>query len=121
MVKVNPTTLTVLDVPPYDVISVMCNITRPHAVNISNRISWYQVSPSEAVQILNHSGTNTNITYSGLDSSVSSSVLSLHASLAGRWRYICNTSIEVPGDPIISYSQTAVVTVKGIDVCYILL
>ena len=114
MVKVNPTTLTVLDVPPYDVITVTCDITRPQAVNISNRISWYQVSPSEAVQMLN-SETDT---YFG---SESSSVLSLHASLAGRWRYICNASIEVPGDPIISYSQAAVVTVKGIDLCYILL
>lgn len=56
---------------------------------------------------------DTSITIIGLDSSTSTSVLSLPATLAGRWRFTCNASIQVPGDPLISYLQTAEVTVKG--------
>ncbi len=114
--EVTPTTLTVLDVPPYDVISITCNVTQPQVVNLSKRISWEQTSPSGAVQILNHNGVDTNITYVGLDQSASTGILSLYATLAGRWRYSCNASIQVPGDPVISYSQTAAVMVKGTSI-----
>ncbi len=111
--EINPITLTVLDVPPYDAISVTCNVTQPQAVNISKRIWWEQTSPSGTVQTLSHNGMDTNITTVGLGIPASSSVLSLRATLAGRWRYACKTSIQVPRDPVISYSQIAEVTVKG--------
>ena len=94
-------------------ILLTCNVTQPQMVNVSKRISWEQVSPSGSVQMLIHSGFDTNITNSGLDRSSNTSILSLYANMAGRWRYTCNASIQVPGDPVIAYSQTAEVTAKG--------
>lgn len=115
VVEISPSTLAVLDVVPYSTISVMCNVTQPQAVDVSKRISWKQTSPSGTVQTLNHNGIDINITTDGLDNPTSTSVLSQYVTMAGRWTYTCNVSIQVPGDPIISYSQTAEVTVTGIE------
>ena len=112
--KTTFTSQTVLDVTPYNVIVIMCNVTQPIVVNISKRILWEQVSPSGLTLALRHDGTITNITNIGVDRSTSSSVLTLLASSAGRWIYRCNSSIEIPGDPIIAYSQVAEVVEKGI-------
>ena len=114
VINLNPTTLSVLDVSPYNLISINCNVTQPPTVTIPKTITWRQTSPSEVVQSLNHDGTNTNITSTSLENSVSTSQLSVYATAAGRWRYTCSGSLRVPGDPVIPYSQTAEVTVKGI-------
>lgn len=113
VIEINPTTLTVLDVPPYNTILIDCNVTQPYTVTISKMIAWRQTSPSEVVQTLNHNGISTNITTTGLDNSATTSQLSMYATTAGRWRYMCSASLLVPGDPIISYSQTAEVIIKG--------
>lgn len=113
VVEVNPTTQTVLDVYPYNVILVTCNAVLPQAVNISKGILWEQVSPSGTMQTLTHNGIDVNITSAGLSRSASTSMLSLYATTAGRWGYTCNAHIQVAGDPLISYSQTAEVIVKG--------
>ena len=115
-ININPTTLTVLDVSPYNVISINCNVTQPPVVTISKTITWRQTSPSGVVQALSHDGTSTNITNSGLENSASTSQLSVYATAAGRWRYMCNASLSIPGDPVISYSQTAEVRVKGMHI-----
>ena len=114
VINLNPTTLTVLDVSPYNIISINCNVTQPSIVTILKTITWSQTSPFEVVQSLSHDGTNTNITSNGLENSASTSQLSVYATAAGRWRYTCSGSLRVPGDPVISYSQTAEVIVKGI-------
>ncbi len=113
IVNINPTTSTVLDVSPYNLISINCNVTQSPTVTIPKTISWRQISPSEVAQPLSHDQTNTNITSNGLENSVSTSQLSVYAMTAGRWRYTCSGSLRVPGDPVISYSQTAEVIVKG--------
>lgn len=113
VLEVNPITQTVLDVASYNVVSVVCNVTQPQEVNISKRISWDQTSPSGTMLTLNHDGININITDIDLDNSASASVLSLYATLAGRWSYACDSSIQIQGNPIISYSQSAEVIVKG--------
>ena len=112
---INPTTITVLDVSPFDVILLVCNVTQPsQVVNITTRILWTQTSSSGMVQMLNHNGVDTNITNASLSNSMSTSTLSLYATMAGRWRFTCNASMQVPGDPVISFSQTSEVTVKGV-------
>lgn len=113
IVEVNPITQTVLNVAPYDTISILCNMTQPQEVAISKRVSWVQTSPSGVMQTLTHTGASIRITSRDLERPSSSSMFSLQATTAGRWSYTCNCSIQVPGDPIISYSQTAEVIVKG--------
>ena len=113
IVDINPTTLTVLDIPPYNVILIDCNVSQPISVTTPKTISWIQTSPYEVVQSLVHDGGNTNITSVGIDNPASSSRLSVYTIAAGRWRYTCSSSLPAPGDPVISYSQTAQVTIKG--------
>lgn len=112
-VELYPTTLTVLDTSSYDTVILTCYVTQPQAVSVPKRIWWEQTSSSGTVQILSQNGINTNITTTGLESPASSSMLYLYASLPGRWRYTCKSSIQIPRDPVISYSQTTEVTVKG--------
>lgn len=113
VVLIDPVTLTVLDTPPYNLISVMCSVTQPPDVTVSKRISWQQTSPSGAVQALSHDGLNTNITDISLESAASTSTLSLYPTMAGLWKYTCRASIQIPGDSAISYAQNVSVNVKG--------
>lgn len=112
-VEVTPSTLTLLDVTPYNLILIDCNVTQPLAVTTSKTVAWRQISPSGMVLTLNQDGVGTNITMTRLDNSATTSQLSMYANTAGRWRYTCSANFLVPGDPVISYSQTAIVIVKG--------
>lgn len=112
-VAVTPSTSTLLDVTPYNLILIECNVTQPLTITTSKTISWSQISPAGVVQTLNHNGDSTNITMTGIDNSASTSQLSVYATAAGRWRYTCSANLQVPGDPVISYSQTAEVIIKG--------
>ena len=116
MVEVSPITQTVLNVAPYDIISILCNVTQPGEVTISKQVLWLQTSPSGLMQTLTSDGASTTIINRDLDRPSSSSLLSLLASTAGRWGYTCASSIRIPGDPVVSYSQTAEVIVKGIAI-----
>lgn len=109
---VGPITQTVLNVAPYDVVSILCNVTQPQEVTVTKTVSWLQTSPSGVTQTLTHNGVTT-ISNRDLNGPSSSSVLSLQASTAGRWSYTCMSSLQIPGDPVITYSQTAEVIVKG--------
>ena len=113
MVQIDPTALTVLDVSPYNRVSIACIATQPEAVNISKAINWSRVSPDGVAQMLNHDGVGINISTVSIESSVSSSRLSVYATTVGRWTYMCTASLQVPSDPLILYSQTAEVTAKG--------
>ena len=112
-VEVSPSTSTLLDVTPYNLIMIDCDVTQPLAVTTSKTITWREISPSGMVQTLNHDGIGTNITMTGPDNSATTSRLSVYATAAGRWRYTCSANLHIPGDPLMSYSQTAVVIVKG--------
>lgn len=113
VIVLNATRIVVLDVSPYNLISLACNVTQPQPVNIVKSISWKRTSPSGTVQTLSHDGIATNVTNTGLVDPSSTSELSLYATSDERWRYTCSASIQVPGDPIISYEQTVEVIVKG--------
>ena len=108
-----PLVQTILDVSSFNTILIVCNVTVPQAVIVTNIITWRQASPSGTVQSLNHTGTDTNITYAGVGNSVSTSVLSLHSASAGTWRFTCSASLDLPNDPLIAHSETAEVIVKG--------
>ena len=112
-VEVSPSSSTLLDVTPYNLVLIDCNVAQPLGVTTSKNIVWRQTSPAGVVQTLNHDGVGTNITFTGLDNSATTSRLSVYATAAGRWRYTCSANLHLPGDPVISYSQTAVVIVKG--------
>lgn len=114
----DPPFTTLLDISPYNIILLACNVTQPKAVTLTKKIIWKEVSPSGGVQILNGTKSHINITYDSLEDSSSISTLSTHAASAGTWRFTCNASLDVPGDPLIVQSETAIITVKGKVVNY---
>ena len=109
----DPPFTTLLDISPYNIILLACNVTQPEAVTLTKKIIWKEVSPSGGVQILNDTKSHTNIAYDSLEDSSSISTLSTHTASAGTWRFTCNASLDVPGDPLIVQSETAIITVKG--------
>jgi hypothetical protein len=114
----DPPFTILLDVSPYNIILLVCNVTQPEAVILTKKIVWKEVSPSGRVQVLNDTKPHTNITYNGIELSSSISILSMHAASAGTWRFICISSLDVPGDPLIVQSETAIITVKGKVIIY---
>lgn len=113
VIELQPPIITALDVYPYNIISIVCNVTQPAAVTLTKEIMWKQTSPSRGIQTLNHTGVNVNITNAGLEDSLSTSMLSVYTSSSGTWRFTCIASLDVPSDPLISLSETATATVKG--------
>ena len=113
IIQIDPPFTTLLNVSPYNIILLACNVSQPEAVTVTKKIVWKEVSPSGRVQILNDTKSHTNITYNSLEDSLSISTLSTHTTSAGTWRFTCNASLDVPGDPLIVHSETAIITVKG--------
>lgn len=113
VIEIDPPFTTVLDASPYNLILLACNVTQPEAVTLTKNIVWKEISPSGRVQTLNDTISYTNITYDGLEVSSSISTLSKHTASAGTWRFTCTASLDVPGDPLIVQSETAIITVKG--------
>ena len=113
VIELDPPIVTALDVSPYNMISIVCNVTQPAALILTKEITWKGTSPSWGTQDLNHTGTDMNITNIGLEDSSSISILSVYTTSAGTWRFTCIASLDVPSDPLISLSETATATVKG--------
>ena len=109
-VDVTPTSATLLDVFPYNVFTITCNVTQPEAVTVEKTIMWSWILPSGMMQNID---LNSNITNVRLENSTSTSELSVSTSSAGQWQFICTSNLKVPGDPVISSSATAEATVKG--------
>lgn len=113
VIELDPPIVTALDVSPYNMISIVCNVTQPGALILTKEITWKGTSPSGRTQHLNHTGADMNITNVGLEDSSSISMLSVYTTSAGTWRFTCIASLDVPSDPLISLSETATATVKG--------
>ena len=109
----DPSILTVLDISPYNIVLIHCNITQPETVTLTKSVMWKRTSPSGRVQTLNNTGTNTNITHYDLEDTSSLSVLSVYIESAGTWRFTCIASVDVSDDPLVLHSETATVTAKG--------
>ena len=116
--ELSPSRLTILDLSPYNHVSLSCDVSQPQEVRKIKNVAWKATSPSGTVQTLSHNGATTNISSSGIVNASSFSELSLYATVAGRWRYTCSASIEVPGDPIIPFEKSAEVIVKGTHIVY---
>ena len=111
--ELSPSRLAILDLSPYNHVSLSCDVSQPQEVRKVKNVAWKATSPSGTVQTLSHNGATTNISSTGIVNASSFSELSLYATVAGRWRYTCSASIEVPGDPIIPFEKSSEVIVKG--------
>lgn len=111
-VSVTPATISILDVSPYNTLVVNCSVTQPDSVIVSKMIEWRKTS-GVTTQTLTADGSTINITTGNLNQSSSTSSLSVTANGAGNIMYTCLATLQVPGDPLVSYSETAAVTIKG--------
>lgn len=112
-IEMDPPFIAALDVSPFNIIFLTCNVTQPEAVTLTKQIAWIETSPSGRLRTLNDTGSITNITYAGLEDAFSVSTLSMYTTSAGTWRFKCIASLDVPGDPLIIQSETAIITVNG--------
>ena len=111
-VSVTPATVSILDVSPYNALVINCSVTQPDSVILSKMIEWRKTS-GVTTQTLTADGSTINITTGNLNQSSSTSSLSVTANGAGNIMFICLATLQIPGDPLVSYSETAAATIKG--------
>jgi len=108
----SPATISILDVSPYNTLVINCSVAQPDSVIVSKMIEWRKTS-GVTTQTLTADGSTINITTGNLNQSSTTSSLSVTAHSTGDTMYTCLATLQVPGDPLVSYSETAAVTIKG--------
>ena len=108
-VEVTPGAITVLDVSPYNLFSLLCTATQPSSITVSKTITW---SETYSGFTLSDNGDTVNITTTDLGNTTTS-ILSVRANESGALLFACNAKLEVSGDPVVMQSQAAGVTVRG--------
>ena len=112
-VVVAPTSVTVLDVAPYNTFTFTCTTTQPSSVTLSKTIEWRETRNGVTEAIVGN-GNSINITTAGLGSSATTTILSVRTDTASESIVSCVASLQVPEDPLISQSTSVQVTVRGI-------
>ena len=103
IVQVQPSVLTVLDVAPYNVFSIVCTATVPSNVTSTKQFVWR----TGDTNLMTDAGTAITSLY--LNNATSTSVLTTNATISGTIPYTCDvTAISSQS------SATATVIVNGI-------
>ena len=84
--QVQPSTVTVLDVAPYNTFSLVCTAAIPTNVTAVKQFMWQRGSTDLMT------GVGTNITTLNLNNATSTSVLTINATTAGSFAYTCNVT-----------------------------
>ena len=108
-----PTSVTVLDVAPYNMIILTCTATQPSSVTVTKMIEWRETR-NEVTEIISADNNSVNITNNDLDSPTSTSQLSVRLNTAGEGEISCAAILQIPEDPAVSLSANTEVIVKGI-------
>ena len=108
-----PTSVTVLDVAPYNMIVLTCTATQPSTVTVTKTIEWRETR-NGVTEIISADNNSVNITNNDLDSPTSTSHLSVRLNTAGEGEISCTAILQVPEDPAVSLSANTEVIVKGI-------
>ena len=107
-----PTTISSLDVSPYNTIAISCSVTQPDSIIVSKMIEWRKMS-GVTTRTLTADGSSINITTGNLNQSTSASNLSVTENGAGTIMFTCLATLQVPGDPLVSYFETVTANIKG--------
>ena len=86
-----PSTVTVLDVAPYNTFSIVCTASVPANVTATKSFVWRR-GPSGTGTVLT-SSEGTSITTLNLGSATSTSVLTTNASSPGSFVYTCDVTV----------------------------
>ena len=113
-VVITPTSVTVLDVAPYNIFVLTCTATQPSSVSVTKTIEWRETRNGVTEAII-ADNSSANITNNDLGSPTSTSHLSVRLNDAGDRVISCTAILQVPEDPAVSLSASAEVTVKGIS------
>ena len=105
-VQVQPSMITVLDVPPYNTFSIACTATFPANTTTNKQFVWRQGSSGTSSVLT--TGPGVNVTNLDLTSQTSTSILSVSATLSGSFYYTCEVTVQST-----QTSATSFVTVNG--------
>ena len=111
-VTVTPTSVTVLDVAPYNTFIFACTATQPSSVTFGKAIEWRE-TVNEVTETIVGNGNSINITTTSLNSSTTTTILSVTTATVAENVISCVASLQVPEDPLISQSTSVQVTVRG--------
>lgn len=105
-VQVQPSMITVLDVPPYNTFAIACTATFPASINTNKQFTWRQGSSGSSSVVMTDSGYN--ITSLDLNNQTSTSILMVDAMQSGSFYYTCEVTVQST-----QTSATSFVTVNG--------
>lgn len=91
VVQTEPSTLTVLDVAPYNAFSIVCTASVPVNVTVTKSFVWRRGSSRTGTIIT--PGRGTSITTLNSDNATSTSILTTNASTAGSHLYTCDVTV----------------------------
>ena len=106
-VTVEPTTILVLDVAPYNVFTITCTGALSNNISATKTFNWRRQSAGSETPVT-HNGVTTIIQNSDLADAISTSVLTAREYSAGTVTYTCESSVLEETD-----LDTATVVVKG--------
>lgn len=105
----------VLNVAPHNVATFSCMVAQPSSVIVEKQLEWSRTLAGNTEEELEDNGASVNISNDNVGSPVSKSTLSvvLGAGSVGTATYICSSTLNIPGDRLLTESATATLTVKG--------
>ena len=110
IVEVTPSSITALDVSPFNQVLLNCSLTSMDAVDLSNLLleySWHNGSSEEFL----HGHKGVSITHQ--TEAVTSSTLSLTASQASLFTVYCRVKIMLKEEELFRIEQGSEVTIRG--------
>ena len=119
--EVTPQSSVVLDVTPHNSATFTCLAAQPSSVIVEKQLGWTRTIAGITEELVNN-GASVKISSSDVGSPVSKSTLSviLGAGSIGIASYTCISTLNIPGDLLLTESATATLTVKG-EFCILLL
>lgn len=112
--EVTPQSSVVLDIAPYNAATLTCMAAQPSSVTVEKQLGWTRTQAGFTEELVDNSAS-VNISINNADSPVSTSTLSLilGAGSVGTATYTCTSTLNVPGDLLVTESATATLTVKS--------
>ena len=114
-VDVQPNMVISFDTEPFNTFTLTCTAIVHDSVTVHKTIHW-TMGPQGSEVDVSDNGDTVVITNTNLNSPVSTSVLQVTEDVIGNYPYTCTAVLQFSGEEDdISASDTASVTIKGID------
>ena len=107
MVTVTPSASRVLDTPPYNNLSLTCEVLAPSNLRVKPDLIWKL--DGKAINRTDHMISGINIT----QNKTRSELVITGLTSSGDYEYRCVAALHIGSDPVREYSTATVITVSG--------